>query len=339
MLRHTRRNAEVGNVSHGDRRCGVFPITTFRRLIGPITLTFYSLTIRETDTFFFIVPVLHPLISLYFATKVSQKLDPVAAETKWFGVFRFASKWFLGVFCVLVGEGDMTRHEPRDDTGYGVPSGSHKGYPANSHSARDTAHLFVLAIVIFVLYAVNFHVQVRISRSTHSASLITALCGVRNSYCRTQSTTATVTPTHSVGPRTNPGYTSRPTDPFLLIAPARAGRRGVARDERFARRLCRVVILDFCMRVLYHHANRTAGHHRRGERRDRNRKRGGGADFYAAVFRGGVPAHGRPEFTGQGLSHLPHSASAIAHTRLTLSAFFVSVRLPRPVPHGDAARR
>ena len=216
MLRHTRRNAEVGNVSHGDRRCGVFPITTFRRLIGPITLTFYSLTIRETDTFFFIVPVLHPLISLYFATKVSQKLDPVAAETKWFGVFRFASKWFLGVFCVLVGEGDMTRHEPRDDTGYGVPSGSHKGYPANSHSARDTAHLFVLAIVIFVLYAVNFHAQVRISRSTHSASLITALCGVRNSYCRTQSTTATVTPTHSVGPRTNPGYTSRPTQDSRL---------------------------------------------------------------------------------------------------------------------------
>jgi dynein heavy chain, axonemal len=31
-----------------------FPITTFRRLIGPITLTVYSYTLRETDTFFFI---------------------------------------------------------------------------------------------------------------------------------------------------------------------------------------------------------------------------------------------------------------------------------------------
>ena len=47
-------------------------------------------------------------------------------------------------------------------------------------------------------YVVYCSLGKRLSQSPRSASLITVLCGVRTIYCRTLSTAATVTPTHSV---------------------------------------------------------------------------------------------------------------------------------------------
>ena len=44
----------VGALAKGE----YFPFTTFHRLSGPITLTVYSYTLRETDTFLLIVPAL-----------------------------------------------------------------------------------------------------------------------------------------------------------------------------------------------------------------------------------------------------------------------------------------
>ena len=96
-----------------------------------------------------------PAVAAYFALRVSPRLDPLAVEQPWHALVRLAAKWFLAAFCVLHGEGDMTRHEPRGGD-YGVPSGAHLGYPADRHAARDRAHLAALAGCVALLYALNF---------------------------------------------------------------------------------------------------------------------------------------------------------------------------------------
>ena len=63
-----------------------------------------------------------PAVAAYFALRVSPRLDPLAVEQPWHALVRLAAKWFLAAFCVLHGEGDMTRHEPRGGGAYGVPS-------------------------------------------------------------------------------------------------------------------------------------------------------------------------------------------------------------------------
>jgi hypothetical protein len=102
--------------------------------------------------------VVAPAVGAYFFVKVAPRLDPLAVEQPWHALARLSFKWFLAAFTVLHGEGDMTRHEPRGDT-YGVPSGSHRGYPSDGHAARDEAHLFTLASLLAFLYALNFHAQ------------------------------------------------------------------------------------------------------------------------------------------------------------------------------------
>ena len=99
--------------------------------------------------------VVAPVVGAYFATRVAPRLDPLAVEQPWFALVRLACKWFLAAFCVVTGEGDMTRVEPRGAE-YGAPSGAHRGYPADAHAARDDAHLAALAAGAAFLYALNF---------------------------------------------------------------------------------------------------------------------------------------------------------------------------------------
>ena len=102
--------------------------------------------------------IILPLVAVYFVVCVAPTLDPIAVEQPLHAVFRITVKWFLAMFCVTRGEGDMTRWEPRGDS-YGVPSGMHKGYPTDSHFARDESHLAILAMSCFALYAINFQAQ------------------------------------------------------------------------------------------------------------------------------------------------------------------------------------